>query len=88
MFWETIGVLAAALTTFSFVPQIIKALRTKSVKDVSVTTIVQLSLGVSLWILYGIHLKNIIIISANAITLATLMILLSVYATYKINSVN
>ena len=79
MFWTAIGSSAAILTMFSFVPQIIKIINTKSAKDVSLTTLIQLSLGVSLWITYGIHLKNTIIIIANSITLITLIILLSLY---------
>lgn len=82
MFWTIIGVSAATLTMFSFIPQIVKALKTKSVKDVSLVTLVQLSLGVLLWIAYGIHLKDVIIIAANSITLATLIILLCLYFFY------
>ena len=79
MYWPLIGTTAAVLTMFSFVPQIIKVSKTKSAKDVSPVTLFQLSLGVSLWIAYGVHLKNMIIIMANAVTLATLMVLLSLY---------
>ncbi len=80
--WTFIGSLAAALTMFAFIPQIFKAAKTKSVKDVSLVTLLQLSLGVSLWIAYGIHLRDIIIIAANAITLFSLVILLSLYFCY------
>ena len=83
MFWEFIGLGAATLTMFSFVPQIIKVLKTKSAKDVSVATLIQLSLGVSLWIAYGIYLKNIIIITANSVTLCSLIILLFLYFQMK-----
>lgn len=79
MYWPLIGTAAAILTMFSFVPQIVKVLKTKSAKDVSPVTLFQLSLGVSLWIVYGIHLKNAIIIMANTITLVTLIVLLSLY---------
>ena len=79
MHWSLIGTSAAILTMFSFVPQIVKVLKTKSAKDVSITTLFQLSLGVSLWIAYGVHLKNMIIIMANTITLVTLIVLLSLY---------
>jgi len=64
---------------FSFIPQIIKVFRNKSAKDVSLATLIQLSLGVSLWIVYGIHLKDAVIIIANSITLVTLAILLYLY---------
>jgi MtN3 and saliva related transmembrane protein len=83
MFWSIIGFLAAGLTMFSFIPQIIKIIKTKSACDVSVLTLTQLSIGVSLWIIYGIHLKNFIIIMANAVTLATLITALWLCSVYK-----
>ncbi|MCM8786449.1 MAG: SemiSWEET transporter [Candidatus Omnitrophica bacterium] len=82
MFWELIGIAAASLTMFSFFPQIFKVLRTKSVKDVSPIMLLQLSGGVSLWIVYGLHLKNLIIILANSITLFSLIVLLILYMLY------
>ncbi|MBU3958836.1 MAG: SemiSWEET transporter [Candidatus Omnitrophica bacterium] len=83
MFWSIIGSTAAVFTMFAFIPQIIKVLKTKSVKDVSLVTLLQLSLGVTLWIAYGIHLKDAIIITANSITLVTLIILLCLYFNYR-----
>lgn len=81
-FWTIIGGGAAILTMFGFVPQIVKILKTRAVKDVSLITLLQLSLGVSLWIAYGIYLKDLIIITANSITLVTLVILLYLYFNY------
>lgn len=83
LFWTIIGVSAASLTMFAFIPQIVKVLNTKSAKDVSLTTLIQLSLGVTLWIAYGIHLKDTIIIIANSITLTSLIILLCLYFNYR-----
>ena len=83
MVWSLVGFLAAAFTMFGFVPQITKIIRTKSVSDVSILTIIQLSIGVGLWIIYGVHLKNLIIIIANAVTLATLIIVLLLCFIYK-----
>jgi MtN3 and saliva related transmembrane protein len=82
MIWTIIGLSAAILTMFSFIPQIIKVLKTKSAKDVSVFTILQLMTGVCLWIVYGVHLKDPIIITANAITLISLVVLLFLYFNY------
>jgi len=83
MFWSIIGIGAAILTTFSFVPQIVKVSRTKSVKDISPLTLLQFSVGVSLWIAYGLHLKNAIIVIANAVTLMTVIVLLTLYFRYN-----
>ena len=79
MLWTIIGVIAALLTMFGFVPQSIKMWKTKSVKDVSGWTLMQFSIGVTLWMLYGLHLKDFIIIGANAISLATLLVALGLY---------
>jgi len=79
MAYKILGILAAVLTMFAFLPQIVKVLRTKSAKDVSIVTLIQLSLGVSLWIIYGIYLRDAIIISANSVTLLSMLILLRLY---------
>jgi len=86
MFWVIIGAVAATLTMLSFVPQIIRSLRTKSVKDVSPVTLFQLSAGVFLWIIYGIYRKDPILIIANTVTLITLAILLYLYFKYGLMS--
>ena len=83
MQWEMFGILAALLTTFGFVPQIIKMFTTKSVRDISLPTFIQFSLGVSFWALYGLHLGDAIIISANTIALCTLIVAIMLYSTYS-----
>lgn len=83
MEWYIIGIAAALLTTFGFVPQIIKMHRTKSVKDVSLVMLFQFSAGVILWTLYGIHLGDYIIIAANVISFITLVAAIVVYYYYN-----
>jgi MtN3 and saliva related transmembrane protein len=77
--WYAVGALAAALTSFAFVPQLMKMLRTKSVRDVSPITILQLMAGVSFWAIYGVHLRDFVIIVANLVSLAILIAALLVY---------
>jgi len=79
MGWAILGVAGASLTMFGFIPQILKMWKTRSVKDVSGLTLIQFGAGVTLWMLYGFHLRDFIIIGANAVTLATLMIALGFY---------
>jgi MtN3 and saliva related transmembrane protein len=79
MIWTAIGALAATLTMFSFLPQISKSLRTRSVSDVSPVTLFQLSAGVCLWMIYGIARRDLIIIIANVVTLITLAALIFLY---------
>jgi MtN3 and saliva related transmembrane protein len=82
MTWVAVGAAAAVLTSFSFVPQVIRALKTKSVKDISPVTLFQLSAGVLLWLIYGIARNDLVIISANAITLIILLAMIFLYFKY------
>jgi MtN3 and saliva related transmembrane protein len=81
--WILIGVLAAILTMFGFVPQIVKMYRTKSVTDVSVLTLFQFTAGVSLWAVYGYAIQDAVVIGANLISLLTLIAALSLYYHYR-----
>jgi MtN3 and saliva related transmembrane protein len=64
-----LGLVAGFFTTIGFVPQIVKAYRTKKMEDVSLVMPVLLSLGMLLWLFYGIYLNNLPIILWNAIAL-------------------
>ncbi len=55
---NAIGYVAGVLTTFGSVPQIIRALRTKSTKDLSYTSLVVIDTGAITWTIYGILLRN------------------------------
>lgn len=83
MIWTIVGSSAATLTMLSFIPQIVRSLKTRSVKDVSPVMLFQLSIGVSLWMFYGAHLKDPIIILANGITLLSLMVLIFLYFKFE-----
>lgn len=81
--WYIIGIIAALLTTFGFVPQIIKIYKIKSAKDVSIVTLFQFSTGTLLWTLYGIHIGDPIIITANIITFITMIMMVILYYRYN-----
>jgi MtN3 and saliva related transmembrane protein len=83
MVWTIVGIAAASLTMSGFVPQVIKMWKTHSVKDVSGLTLVLFSVGAALWMLYGIHLQDLIIIGANAIALAILLIAVGLYLKFN-----
>lgn len=83
MQWELIGSGAALLTMFGFVPQIIKIRKTKSVEDVSLHMLLQFALGMLLWLLYGIHIQDRILIVANAVSFISLVIAIGLFFKYK-----
>ncbi|MGQ3684612.1 MAG: SemiSWEET family transporter [Candidatus Loosdrechtia sp.] len=78
MVWFIIGTIAALCSTVGFVPQIIRGIKTKSLSDVSPATITITMAGSSLWLAYGVHLKNPIIILSNiaVVSLATTILFL------------
>lgn len=83
MLWYIIGSVASLLTMFGFAPQVIKMIRTKSVGDLSLPMLVQFSAGVFLWIMYGIHLQDYIIIVSNIVTFIILIIAIVLYLVYR-----
>jgi len=66
---DWIGSAAAALTTTSFIPQAVRIIRTRHTKDISLGMYAMFTLGVTLWLVYGIQLYSWPIIVANAVTL-------------------
>lgn len=65
---ELIGTLAAIATTTSFIPQVWQVWRTKHTKDISLGMYAIFTLGVALWLVYGLLLGAWPIIIANSIT--------------------
>jgi MtN3 and saliva related transmembrane protein len=66
---DVLGYVAGVLTTFAFLPQAIRAFRTKSTKDMSLMMWLLLCLGVFCWLVYGVMLGAGPIIVANGVTL-------------------
>jgi len=66
---EIIGFIAAACTTFAFVPQAVRVWRTHSVEDISLLMYLILVAGVALWIVYGAFIHSLPVIIANCVTL-------------------
>ena len=68
---------AGACTTIAFVPQVIKTYRSRSARDLSLGMFSIFTLGVTLWLVYGVVQHELPIILANAATLvmaATLLV--------------
>lgn len=66
---ELIGFGAAAGTTFSLVPQIVRIWKRRSAEDVSAGMFSFFSLGTLLWLVYGVLLRSRPMILANGISL-------------------
>jgi MtN3 and saliva related transmembrane protein len=64
-----VGLLAAFCSTAAFLPQVVKTWRTRSTKDISLVMFTVLIVGILLWLTYGIIIRDIPLIVANAVTL-------------------
>jgi MtN3 and saliva related transmembrane protein len=70
MSWiSVLGFCAAVCTTVSFLPQAIKAIKTRRTKDISLIMYCVFITGLVLWLTYGILIWDLPIILANFITL-------------------
>ncbi len=77
---EAIGYIAALLTTSSFLPQAVKTIRTRDTQSLSLGMYSIFTVGVFLWLIYGICLADRAIIFANAVT----FVLAGAILSYKI----
>ncbi len=73
---DILGYIAGTLTTVAFLPQLVKILKNKSAKDISLVTFLVFTTGIFTWLLYGIFTTNLPIIFANSITLVTAILIL------------
>ena len=63
-----IGLAAAFCTTIAFLPQAIKTWRTRSTKDISLSMFLVFTTGIFLWLVYGVIIRDVPLITANGIT--------------------
>ena len=67
---EIIGYCAAFLTTIAFLPQAIRSWRTKDLSGISLGMYSLFTVGVGLWLIYGLIIEKWPLIMANALTFA------------------
>jgi MtN3 and saliva related transmembrane protein len=80
---DLVGTLAAVLTTVSFLPQAVHTFRTKDVRGISLSMYSAFTLGVALWLVYGLLLDAWPVVIANFITLALASAILVMKLRYR-----
>lgn len=78
-----IGTLAACLTTASFVPQAWLSFKTRDVSGVSLGMYSMFTVGVALWLVYGLLLDSWPMVIANSITLVLALMILGMKLRYQ-----
>jgi len=65
----TLGLIAGTLTSIAAIPQLVKTLRSRHARDISVWQPLLLSIGIALWLVYGILINDLPLVLANIIPL-------------------
>ena len=80
---ELLGLIAGCLTTASFIPQVIKIMKTRDTSGISLVMYIALILGLVLWFVYGFRTGQASIMIANGITLALALVILGMKVRYR-----
>lgn len=73
---KILGLVAGTITSITFIPQVLQIWKTKSAKDINILMLSLLITGVSLWLAYGIFVKDVAIIYTNGMVLAMSLLML------------
>jgi MtN3 and saliva related transmembrane protein len=80
---DILGYAAGAITSLTFLPQVIKTWKDRSAKDVSLMMFIIAAINEVMWIVYGALLDNWVIIVTNAIVLAMSLIMIGLKLKYS-----
>ena len=84
MTWiEAVGHFGAFLSSVTFIPQVYKAWRSKSVGDLSMTMIIIVFTSTLVWLVYGVNLSLLPVIICNSIMAVLTMLLIYFKLTFK-----
>jgi MtN3 and saliva related transmembrane protein len=76
------GIVGAALTTLCWLPQALKVMREKDTRALSLTGTSAFTLGIALWLVYGLALGDWPLIGSNAVTLALMLPIIAMKLRY------
>lgn len=78
-----LGILATSFSTLAFIPQLIKIVKTKETKDLSLVSFLVLSLGALSWLMYGILIRQWPVIVTNTLVLIFGLFIVAMKIRYK-----
>lgn len=78
-----IGSIAAILTTFAFLPQVVRVVKTKDTESIALGMYVMQVIGIALWLAQGLHIGDLPLILANSVSFLLSGIILIYKLKYK-----
>jgi MtN3 and saliva related transmembrane protein len=85
---SVIGILATLFAVSSTLPQILKAIKTKKMDDVSAWLIITLIVGLFLWFVYGMAKGDVVIVGGNLVGVLLNLVLLVLKMRYSKNPIS
>jgi MtN3 and saliva related transmembrane protein len=79
---DIIGVAGAALTTLCWLPQVLKVIRERETRALSLLATAGFMVGVAFWLIYGLAIGDWPLIGSDAITLALMLPILATKLRY------
>ncbi len=79
---DTIGMAGAVLTTVSWLPQAIQVVRSRDTAALSLTGTIAFTIGIALWLVYGLALMDWPLITSDAVTLALMAVIVAMKVRY------
>jgi MtN3 and saliva related transmembrane protein len=79
---DAIGALGGTLTTLCWLPQVVKAVRRKDTQSISLPAFAVLSVGIVCWVVYGIAIRDFVVIGANVVSLILVLTIVAAKLRY------
>ena len=79
-----IGSIAAILTTFAFLPQVVRVVKTKDTESIALGMYVMQVIGIALWLAHGLNIGDLPLILANSVS----FLLSGIILIYKLKTNN
>jgi MtN3 and saliva related transmembrane protein len=79
---DTIGMAGAVLTTVCWLPQAIHVVRSRDTAALSLTGTIAFTIGIALWLVYGLALMDWPLITSDAVTLALMTVIVAMKVRY------
>ena len=80
--YEFLGITGSLIICASIIPQVIKTYRTKSARDLSITYLSTLMIGIILLTVYSIHIRDLVFIFGNTLSMLSVSLLMILWKRY------
>lgn len=80
---EVLGLAAGCMTTCSFIPQVVRTYRSRSVADISLRMYLLLCAGIAMWVAYGLLIGSVSVVAANTVSLGLTLAILWMKIAYR-----